>query len=70
MLSKKTEYYDLVTKVNAIDTKIPSISGLVTKAQHDLDKQGLQKFEDVDKKTPNSSGLIKKTDYNTKNCRD
>ena len=28
---KKTVYIKLVTKVNAIDTKIPSTSGLVTK---------------------------------------
>ena len=28
---KKTVYIKLVTKVNSIDTKIPSTSGLVTK---------------------------------------
>ena len=56
MLSKK-RYNKLVTKVNAIDTKIASISGLVTNIQYDLYKQGLEKkIEDVDKKMPNTSG--------------
>ena len=36
-------YDELVTKVNAIDTKIPSTNGLVTKKQYDSDKQGLEK---------------------------
>ena len=41
----------LITKVNAIDRKIPSTSELVTKTQYDSDKQSLQrKIEDVDKK--------------------
>ena len=31
----------LVIKVNATDTKIPSVSGLVTKKEYDSDKQGL-----------------------------
>ena len=43
MLSKKTLYDKLVNKVNAIDTKMPSTSELVTKTQHNLDKQGLEK---------------------------
>ena len=34
MLSKKVLYEKLVTRVNAIDTKIPNTSGLVTKTQH------------------------------------
>ena len=38
---KKTAYNQFVIKVNAIDTKIPSISGLVTKKQNNLDKQVL-----------------------------
>ena len=38
---KKTVYYKLVTKVNAIDAKIPSTSWLVTKTQYDSDKQDL-----------------------------
>ena len=51
----------LVIKVNAINTKIPNSSALVTKT-HDLDKQGLKKkLEDVDKKISNNSGLFKKT---------
>ena len=40
---KKTVYDKLVIKVKDIDTKIPSISGLVIKTQHDSDKQGLVK---------------------------
>ena len=35
MLSKGLVYNQLVTKVNAIDTKIVSTSGLITKAQDD-----------------------------------
>ena len=31
---KKTVYDDLVIKVNAKDTKIPSTSGLITKTQY------------------------------------
>ena len=51
-------YDKLVTKVNAIDTKIPSTSGLVTKIWCDADKQDLEnKTENVDKKIPNTSGL-------------
>ena len=53
----------LAAKGNAIDTKIPSTSGLVTKTQYDSDKQGLErKIENVDKKKPNTSRLVKKID--------
>ena len=42
-------YDQLVTKVNVIDTKIRSTSGLVTKKQYDFDKQGVEKkIKDVD----------------------
>ena len=52
---KKTLYNQLVTKVNAIDTKTPS-----TKRRHDSDKQALEKkIEDGYKKIPNTSGLVK-----------
>ena len=55
---KKFVYDKLVIKVNAIDTKIPSTIGLITKAHYDSDKHGLQKnIDDVDKKIPNTSGL-------------
>ena len=37
---KKTVHDDLVIKVNASNTKIPSTSGLVTKTQYVLYKQG------------------------------
>ena len=57
----------LVTNANAINTKIPSTSGLFTKTKYDSDKQGLEKIiEDVDKKIPITSGLVQKTDCNTK----
>ena len=46
---KKTVYDKLFTKVNIIDTKIPSTGGLVTKAQFNSDKQDLEnKIEDID----------------------
>ena len=52
----------LVTKVNTIDTKLPSTRGLVSKPQYDSDKQGLEKeIEDVNRKILNNSELIKKT---------
>ena len=40
---KKTVYDKLVTKVNGIDTKIPTTSGLVNKTQYVLNKQDLEK---------------------------
>ena len=44
-----------------------STSGLVTKTQYGLGKQGIEKkIEDVDKKISNTSGLVKKTGYKTK----
>ena len=53
---KKTVCNQLVTKVNAIDTKIQSSKVFVTKTQQDLDKQGLEKkIEDVAQKIPNNS---------------
>ena len=46
MWSKK-----LVTKVNAINTKVASKTGLATKTRHDLDKQGPETIEDIKKNT-------------------
>ena len=64
---KKTVYDKLLTKINVIDTKKPSTSKLITKAQYDSDKHVLEKkIEDFDRKIPNTSGQVKKTDYNTK----
>ena len=61
-MSKKL-YDKLVTKINAIDTKIPSTIGLFTETQYYLDNQGLAKMiEDIDKKILNDSGLIKDID--------
>ena len=57
----------LVTKVNAIDTKIPRTSELVTKTQSDSDKQSLlEKIKDVGKKTYNTNGVVRKTHYKTR----
>lgn len=33
-IAKKTEYGELLTKVNAIDTKVASTNGLVSKTQY------------------------------------
>ena len=64
---KRTVYDKLVTKINAINTKIPSTSAIVTKIQCHSDKQGLQnKIEDADKKIANTSGLVERTNHNTK----
>ena len=64
---KKTVYDKLVINVDAIDTKIPRTSGLVTKTRYDSDKQSLEKnIEDAGKKIPYTSGLIKKTDCTEK----
>ena len=52
---KKTVCNQLVTKVNAIDTKIQSTKVFVAKTQQDLDKQGLEKKIDVAQKIPNNS---------------
>ena len=52
---KKTEYDELVAKVNNIDT-----SGFVLKTKYDTDKSELEK------KIPDTSGRVKKTDYNTR----
>ena len=62
MMSKKL-YDKLVTKINAIDTKIPSTIGLFTETQYYSDNQGLAKMiGDIDKKILNDSGLIKDID--------
>ena len=64
---QKFIYDKFVIKVNAIDTKIPSTSRLVTKKRNGLDKQVLQKkIEDDGKKIPRTSWMVKKTNYNTK----
>ena len=53
---KNTVYNQLVTKVNFIDNKIPSNSGLVSKTQYDSHKQGLdKKFDNVNTKLCNTS---------------
>ena len=50
---KKNAYDELVTKVSAIDTKIPNITGLFTVTQYNSEKNGLEKkIEEVDKKYP------------------
>ena len=63
----KTVNDKLVTKVNTIDTKVPSTGGSVTKTQCDSNKQNiLKKIEDVNNKIAYTSGLVKKNDYNIK----
>ena len=60
-------YNQLVSKANAIDTKIPSTSELVTKTQYDSDKQDLEKrIEGVDKEVLNTNGRVRDTKYSTK----
>ena len=52
---KKTEYNELVTKVDFIDT-----TGFVLKTKYDTDKSDLEKkISDVDKKILDVSGLVK-----------
>ena len=63
----KTVNDKLVTKVNTIDTKVPSTGGSVTKTQCDSNKQKKKKkIEDVNNKIAYTSGLVKKNDYNIK----
>ena len=53
---KKTEYDNLVAKVNNIDT-----TGFALKAAYDIDKSDLEKnVSDADKKIPDTSDLAKK----------
>ena len=54
-VAKKTLYYNLVAKVNNIDT-----SGFVLKTKYDADKTELEK------KTRDTNKLVKKSDYDTK----
>lgn len=55
MVSKKPVFDELVNKVNAIDIKILSTSGLATNIKYDWNKQGIEeKIEDVDKNITNS----------------
>ena len=57
----------MVSKANAIDTKISSTKELVTKTPYDSGKQDLEKsIKNVDKEVPNTSGVVRNTGYNTK----
>ena len=57
----KKLYDKFVTKFNAIDNQIPSVTEFVSKTHYDSDKQVLErKIKDVDKKIPNTNGLVKK----------
>ena len=59
---KKTEYTQLVKKVNNIDT-----TGFVLKTTYDTDKSDLEKkISDADKKILATCALVKKTDFNSK----
>ena len=53
-------YDKLVTKVNAIVTKVQIVSGLVSKTHYDSDKQNLEKkIENFNKKILNTIGTEK-----------
>lgn len=43
LMSFKKLFNKLVTKVNAIDTEIPSTMGLISKTQYDSEKWNLEK---------------------------
>lgn len=59
-----------ISQINAIDTKIASTTGFISKTQFNSEKQNLErKIHDVDEKIPNTSGLINKIDLNTNNYR-
>ena len=59
---KKTEYDELVTKVNGNDT-----TNFVLKTKYKKDGSDFEdKISKVDKKIPDVSGLVKKTDFNSK----
>ena len=62
MLSKKTEYSKLVTKVDNIDT-----TNFVRKTKYEKDESDFKdKISKIDKKIPDVSSLFKKTDFNAK----
>ena len=48
---EKTVYDKLIIKIDAVDTKIPSTSGLVTIIQDDSDKKGPEKKIDMSTKS-------------------
>ena len=59
---KKTEYNNLVIKVDNIDT-----TNLVLKTKYEKDGSDFEdKISKIDKKIPDVSGLVKKTDFNAK----
>ena len=59
---KKTEFNNLVDKVNNIDT-----TGFVSKTKYGNDGADLEKkISDMDKKIPDISNFLKKTDLNAK----
>ena len=59
---KKTEYDQLVNKVNYIDT-----SNFVSKTKYEKDGSDFEdKINKIDKKTPDVGDLVKKTDFNSK----
>ena len=55
------------SKVVGLENKIPNISMLGNKLQHDNDKQNLEKkIENIDKRLPNITGLVTNAMINTK----
>lgn len=65
MLFKKAVLYQLVTKFNTNDTKVPT-DELVSKTQCDPEKQILKIWLKISKKKPNTNNLVSKTAFNTK----
>ena len=66
---EKAVYNQLVIKVSAFDTKIPTTSGLITKTQYESDKQSLEKKSKFRKMVPETGGLPKKGWPQHKNYR-
>ena len=67
MLSKRLGIINWLPKSMLLILKYQALVDLVTKAQYDLSRQGLEKkIEQVDKNIPNTSELVKNTDSNTR----
>ena len=67
MLSKRLGIINWLPKSMLLILIYQALVDLVTKAQYDLARQGLEKkIEQVDKNIPNTSELVKNTDCNTR----
>ena len=62
----KIVFNKLITKVNAIGTKVPNNGELDSKTQYDSEKHNLEKkIDDIGKKISNTNNLVTKTAFNT-----